>query len=54
MILYIQRKVEKWLHQTMQIKNVYGNAKQRMDDKVHIQIIPIIFQEVYSRWDFIN
>jgi len=54
MILYIQRKVEKWLHQTMQIKNVYGNAKLNVDDKVPIQIIPIILQEVCSRWDFIN
>jgi len=54
MILYIQKKVEKRLHQTMQTKNVYGNAKQRMDDKVPIQIILIIFQKVCSRWDFIN
>ncbi len=30
----------------MQIKNVYGNAKQGMDDKVPIQIIPIILQKV--------
>jgi hypothetical protein len=54
MIVYIQRKVEKWSHQTMQIKNVYGNAKQGMDDKVPIQIIPIILQKVWSKWDFIN
>jgi hypothetical protein len=38
----------------MQIKNVYGNAKPGMDDNDSIQIIPIIFEEVCSKWDFIN
>ncbi len=54
-VLYFQkRKVERWLHQIMQINNMYGNAKQDMDDKLHVQRIFIILQEVYSRWDFTN
>ncbi len=31
-----------------------GNAKQGMDDKFHVQKIPIVLQEVRSKWGFTN
>jgi hypothetical protein len=38
-LYFLNRKFEKGLHQTMQIKNMYGNAKQGMDDKLRVQTI---------------
>jgi hypothetical protein len=34
----------------MKINNMYGNAKQGMDDKFHVQRNFTILQEVSSRW----
>ncbi len=37
-----KRKVEKQLHQVLQVMHMYGNANQGMDDKIPIQRIPIV------------
>ncbi len=38
-----KRKVERQLHQVLQVMHMYGNANQGMDDKIPIQRIPIFF-----------
>jgi hypothetical protein len=43
-----------WLHQTIQIGDLYGNASKGMDDNFPIQIITFIFQLVNSWWYFPN
>jgi hypothetical protein len=38
-----KRKVEKQLHQVLQVMHMHGNANRSMDDKIPIQRIPIVF-----------
>jgi hypothetical protein len=38
-LYFLKRKFERRLHQTMQIKNMYGNVKLDMDDKFRVQTI---------------
>jgi hypothetical protein len=42
-LLHLKKiKVERQLHQVLQGMHVYGNANRSMDDKIPIQIIPIV------------
>jgi len=41
---FLKRKVERQLHQVLQVMHMYGNVNRGMDDKIPIQWIPIVFQ----------
>jgi hypothetical protein len=42
----------KWLHQILQIENLYNNAKENLDDFIFIHFFKKILQKVYSKWMF--
>ncbi len=48
-----KRKVEKQLHEVLEVKHMYGNAYQGMDDKFLIQKVPIVIRYLCSKWHFI-
>jgi hypothetical protein len=49
-VLHFQRcKTSEQIHQTLQTKDMYGNAKKGMDNKLPIQKVYVFFQEICSK-----
>ncbi len=44
----------KWLHSTLQTRDLYGYAIKSMDDNIYFLKIPLFLQEVNTRCNFSN